>query len=707
MGVESVDVIPTQRIRNVVLVGHSGCGKTTLVEALLHRAGVTTRVGRVEDGSTVTGSDPEEVKRGMSLSLGIAPFEWKASDGESYKVNLLDAPGYADFVGEEMAALSVADLAILVVSAVDGIEVGTELAWERCVNAKIPRLVFVNKDDKQRANFHNALAALQSKWGHGFVPLELPLGEEDALHGVADVLSDQAFEYDPDGQHHSAPLPSDIVDEEHRVHDELVEEIVSGDDDQLERYLSGDVPTAAELERTLAHEVLDCLEFPVLVGSALTGVGIDRLADFICEIGPAPSDRPMTVTAGTEEVQVPADSDGQSLAYVFKTMADQFVGQVSLCKVVSGTISPDDRLIASTSAVEERLHGLFHMRGKEQLPCIRAVAGDIVAVAKLGNTSTGTTLAPRNMPVRVVGQQPAAPVFGLALKPLTQTDDDKLSGALQRLVAEDPGLRVDRNHAHQTVLSGAGDTHLAVALERLARKFGVHVETEDIRVPYRETVVGTGDAEGKVKKQSGGHGQYAVANLRVSPLDRGAGFEFVDSVVGGAIPRNYMAAVQKGIEEAMTTGGAHGFPVVDVRVECYDGKYHSVDSSDMAFKNAAASGFKEALGRAGAVVLEPISMLKVTIPSSYQGDVLADLTTRRGRVVGTSAGEHGEQEVSALVPTAEIIRYALDLRSLTAGRGRFEATHDHDEILPNNLVAKVVKAATSPNGASANRAAAR
>jgi elongation factor G len=541
------------------------------------------------------------------------------------------------------------------------------------------------------------------------VPLELPLGEEESLHGVADVLSDQALEYDSDGQHHTVPLPSDILEEEHRIHDELVEEIVSGDDDQLERYLSGDVPTAAELERTLAHEVLDCLEFPVLVGSALTGVGIDRLADFICEIGPAPADRPMSVIAGTEQIQVPADSSGQPLAYVFKTLADQFVGQVSLCKVVSGTIAPDDRLIASATSAEERLHGLFHMRGKDQLPCIRAVAGDIVAVAKLTNTSTGTTLAPRNMPVRVVGHQPVSPVFGLALKPLTQTDDDKLSGALHRLLAEDPGLTVDRNHAHQTILSGAGDTHLAVALERLARKFGVHVETEDVRVPYRETVVGTGDAEGKVKKQSGGHGQYAVANLRVSPLDRGAGFEFVDSIVGGAIPRNYIPAVQKGIEEAMSTGGAHGFPVVDVRVECYDGKYHSVDSSDMAFKNAAASGFKEALVRAGAVVLEPISLLKVTIPSSYQGDVLADLTTRRGRVVGTSAGEHGEQEVSALVPTAEIIRYALDLRSLTAGRGRFVATHDHDEILPNNLVAKVVKAATSPNGshAGASRVAAR
>ncbi|MEY2444877.1 MAG: elongation factor [Ilumatobacteraceae bacterium] len=705
-----MEAIPTQRIRNVVLVGHNGCGKTTLVEALLHRAGVTTRVGRVEDGTAVTGTDPEEVKRGMSLSLGVAPFEWQASDGERYKINLLDAPGYADFVGEEEAAMSIADLAIVVVSAVDGIEVGTELAWERCVANKIPRMVFVNKDDKPRANFHQVLAALQSKWGQGFAALELPLGEEESLHGVADVLSDQAFEYDRDGQHHSAPIPSDIADEEHRVHDELVEEIVSGDDDQLERYLSGDVPTAAELERTLAHEVLDRLEFPVLVGSALTGVGVDRLADFICEIGPAPSDRPMLVTAGTEQIEVAADPKAPPLAYVFKTLADQFVGQVSLCKVVSGTISPDERLVASSSSAEERLHALFYMRGKEQMPCTKATAGDIIAVAKLTNTATGATLAPRNMPVRVIGYQPPAPVFGLALKPRTQTDDDKLSGALQRLLAEDPSLSVERNHAHQTILSGAGDTHLAVALERLARKFGVRVETEDVRVPYRETVVGTGDAEGKVKKQSGGHGQYAVANLRVSPLDRGAGFEFVDSVVGGAIPRNYMGAVQKGIEDAMVTGGAYGFPVVDVRVECYDGKYHSVDSSDMAFKNAAASGFKEALGRAGAVVLEPISLLKVTIPSSYQGDVLADLNTRRGRVVGTTAGEHGEQEVSALVPTSEIIRYALDLRSLTAGRGRFAATHDHDEILPNNLVAKEKAAqlrGTPGAGSAAVSAAAR
>jgi elongation factor G len=293
-------------------------------------------------------------------------------------------------------------------------------------------------------------------------------------------------------------------------------------------------------------------------------------------------------------------------------------------------------------------------------------------------------------------------VFGLALQPVTQTDDDKLSGALQRLLTEDHGLSVERNHAHQTVLSGAGDTHLAVALERLARKFGVHVTTDDVRVPYSETISGTGEAEGKVKKQSGGHGQYAVVNLRVSPLERGAGFEFVDKIVGGAIPRNYLPAVHKGIEEAMASGGVHGFPVVDVRVECYDGKYHSVDSSDMAFKNAAAVGFKDALERAGAVVLEPISLLKVTVPSAYQGDVLADLNTRRGRVVGTTAGEHGESVISAMTPTAEIIRYAIDLRSITGGRGRFVAEHDHHEILPNNLVAGVKKVASGSAAATTN-----
>ena len=693
----------TDKIRNVAMVGHGGCGKTTLVEAMLLRAGVVARAGRVEDGTTVCDTEPEEVKRTMSLSLAIAPLEWKCDDGETYKINLIDTPGYADFGGDVDAALSVADLAVVVVSAVDGVEVGTEAAWTKCAERNIPRLVFITKEDKPRANFHQVLSDLTARFGSGFVVLELPLGEEDAFHGVADLLSDQGFEYTPDGQHHTEPLPADVVDEEHRRHDELVEEIVAGDDEQLERYLAGDTPSAAELEKTLAHEVLQGTEFPVLVGSAATGIGIDRLLDFICELGPSPTERAVTVLAGGAdgvEVEVPADASGKPLAYVFKTVADQFVGQVSLFKVLSGTIAVDDRLVNTTSGNEERLHGLFHLRGKDHVPAGRVVAGDLAAVAKLSDTATGSTLAPKDSPVRVTAPTPPMAVYGLALRPITQSDDDKLSGALSRLLSEDPALVVDRNEeTGQTVLRGTGDTHLAVALERLARKFGVNVETEDVRVPYRETIVGSAEAEGKIKKQSGGHGQFAVANLRVSPLGRGEGTDFVNSIVGGTIPKQYIPAVQRGVEETMATGGVHGFPVVDVRVECYDGKYHSVDSSDMAFRSAAAHGLKEALAKAGAAVLEPISVLTVTVPEGYQGDVLGDLNSRRGRVSGTSVLGNGSHQIVASVPAAEIQRYAVDLRSMTGGRGTFVAVHDHYDLLPNHLIDKIKKAA-APNGAS-------
>lgn len=681
-----MDTAPTPRIRNVALVGHSGCGKTTLVEALLHQAGVIPRPGRVEDGTTVCDTEPEEVRRGMSLSLAVAPLEWTAPDGETYKINLIDTPGYADFAGSVDAALSVADLAVVVVSAVDGIEVGTEQAWQLCEEAGLPRMVFVTKEDKQRADFHAVLDRLRETFGSALVPLELPIGEEEALHGIADILSDQGFEYDAGGGHHAEPIPADLLDEEHQLHEEVAEEIVAGDDEQLERYLSGEVPSAADLERTLRHEVLDRVEFPVLLGSATTGIGIDRLADFICELGPSPADRPSRALVGGEPTQVPADPGGKPLAVVFRTAVDQFVGQISLFKVLSGTIAADDRLTNTTTGTEERLHGLFFLRGKEHLPTDRVVAGDIAAVAKLAGTPTASSLAPKGMPVAVPGPAPRATAFALALRPLTQADDDKLSGALQRLCAEDTSLLVERaEETGQTVLRGTGDTHLAVALERLARKFGVNVSTEDVQVPYRESVTGSSEAEGKVKKQSGGHGQYAVVQLRVSPRGRGEGAEFVDSVVGGAIPRNYLAAVERGVEEAMAAGGVRGYPVVDVRVECFDGKYHSVDSSDMAFRTAAAHGLKEALQRAHPVVLEPISQITVTVPDGAQGDILGDLNARRGRISGSTALPDGRHEVQALVPTAEIARYVLDLRSMTGGRGTFTATHSHYDVLPDHL----------------------
>ncbi|MET0143380.1 MAG: elongation factor G [Ilumatobacteraceae bacterium] len=683
----------TEKIRNVAIVGHGGSGKTTLVEALLLRAGVLARQGRVEDGTTVCDIEPEEIKRAMSLSLALAPFEWRATDGDTYKINAIDTPGYADFGCDVDAALAVADLAVIVVSAVDGVEVGTESVWAKCQSAGVPRLVFVNKEDKQRADFHRVVEQLRTRFGPGFVPLELPLGEEERLHGVADVLTDQGFEYEPDGRHRTEPIPPEVVDEEHRLHDELVEEIVSGDDEQLERYLSGDVPSAAELERTLAHEVLDGIAFPVLCGSAATGVGVDRLADFVCELGPSPLDRPMTVSAGDIEVPVSADAGGKPLVYVFRTIADQFVGQVSLFKVLSGTIGADDRMLNTATGVEERLHGLFYVRGKEHLGADKVVAGDIAGVAKLVDTPTGSTLTPKDSPVTVAGPPIPAPSYGLALKPVTQSDDDKLSGALQRLLVEDPALVVERNEeTSQTVLRGAGDTHLAVALERLARKFGVSVETEDVKLPYRETIVGSAEAEGKIKKQSGGHGQYAVANLRVSPRSRGDGTEFVNKVVGGTIPKQYIPAVQRGVEETMATGGVHGFPVVDVRVECYDGKFHSVDSSDMAFRSAAAHGLKEALQKAGPAVLEPVSLLTVTVPEGHQGDVLGDLTSRRGRVSGTSVRSDGCHEIVAFVPAAEIQRYAVELRSMTGGRGTFTAVHDHYDILPSHLESRLTPA---------------
>jgi elongation factor G len=684
-----VTTFPTERIHNVVLVGHAGVGKTTLAEALLARAGAIPRAGKVDDGTSVLDTEPESVKSRISMSLTLAPFEWTATDGQTYKVNVLDTPGAIDFAGEVDAAMSIADLAVFVVSAVEGVEPQTEMLWRRAAAMQLPRMIFVSKEDKDRADFHLVLQQLKDAFGSGIAPLELPLGEAASLHGVVDVLSEEALDYDASGARHAEPLPSDVADEEHTLHDALIEEIVSGDDDQLERYLSGDTPSVAELERTLAREVLECLEFPVLLGSAATGVGIDRLADLLCELSPTAADRATAVVAGESSVDVPADPAAQPLLHVFKTIADPYIGQLSVFKVLSGTVRADDRLVNSTNGTDERLHGLFLLRGKDQTPVNEVVAGDIAAVSKLANTRTGDTLAPKGTPVRVAGVARRSPQYGVAIVPRTQADDDKLGNALARIQAEDPSLYVDRvEETRQTVLRGLGDTHIQVTIDRIARKFGVNVDLAPLRVAYRETVAGRAEAEGKLKKQSGGHGQFAVVNLRVDALPRGEGFVFKDATVGGSIPRNYIPAVQTGVEETMARGGVHGFPVVDVAVECYDGKYHSVDSSEMAFKTAASQGFKDAMESAGVLVLEPVSLLTVTVPSAYQGDVMSDVTTRRGRVQGSSTNEHGEQVIEALVPAAEVTRYAIDLRSMTGGRGQFEAQHHHYDVLPQHLVEK-------------------
>ncbi len=677
--------VTTDRIRNVALVGHGGTGKTTLVEALLAEAGVLTRTGRVEDGSTTSDYEPEEHKRGISLGLSVCPIPWR-----DHRINLIDTPGYADFAGDVAAALRVADLVVLVVSAVEGIEVQTEWAWRECERLGLPRMIFVNKLDRERADFARTITSLRDRFGDRIQLLELPIGAEAAFHGVADLLSDQAFTYDDGWKGRPGPVPDDLADAEHEGHDTLVEAVVMGDDDQLERYLGGDEPSVEELERTLAHEVVDGSVVPVLCGSALTGAGLDRLADFIVEIGPAPAARPAEVRAGDTTSEVPADAAGPPLAYVFKTIADPYVGYLSLFRVLSGTIRSDDHLVNARSGADERLHGLFHLCGSKQEPVNEVRAGDIAAVAKLAGTRTGDTLAPKGTPVRLAPIEAPAPTLAVAIRARTQADDDKLGSALQKLAEEDAALVIDRSEeTHQTLLRGTGETHLQVTLERLERKFGVRVDTDEVKVPYRETVVGKAEAEGKYKKQSGGHGQFGIAWLRVEPRERGAGFEFVDKVVGGAIPRQFIPAVQKGVEEAMSTGGPHGHPVVDVRVECFDGKHHPVDSSEMSFKMAGSLGFKEALNTAGTAVLEPVSLLTVVVPAEFQGDVMGDIASRRGRVQGTGVNEAGEQEITATVPSAEILRYAVDLRSMTGGRGRFSAEFDHYEVVPAHLVDKV------------------
>ena len=518
-------------------------------------------------------------------------------------------------------------------------------------------------------------------------PLELPIGAEGRFHGVADLLTDTAFLYDG-SERTSGPVPAEMADVEHEIHDNLVEGIVVADDEVLERYLDGQAPSFEELERLLAIGVDEATVFPVVCGSATEAIGIDRLADLICEIGPSPLDRPPAqVHAGDTVVEVPADPDGQPLARVFRTTADPFVGRVALFKALSGTVVADAHLVNSRTGHDERLHGLFTFHGRDREDVSSVPAGDIAAVAKLNDAEAGDTLAPKGTPVTVAPLPVPEPCAAIAVAAATPADEDKLSSALHRLLIDDPSLRLHRDdETHQSVLWGRGELHLTITLERLSRVFGVQVRTERVRTAYRETITTATRAEGRHKKQSGGHGQFGVATIVVEPLGRGEGFEFVDEVVGGAIPKGFVAAVEKGVLEAMADGGPHGYPVVDVRVRCIDGRHHPVDSSEMSFKMAGRLALRAALPEAGPVVLEPISVLEVTAPDEMLGDVMGDLSARRARVLGTESDGGGESVIRAEVPSSELDGYIGDLRARTGGRGRFHAERARYDVLPEHLV---------------------
>jgi len=675
--------VSPSNIRNVALVGHHAAGKTALAEALLAATGTIARQGSVEKGTTVCDFEPEEVHRQLSVSFASAPFTY-----EGVKVNVLDVPGYADFASEMAMALAVTDLAVVVVSASDGVQAQTEDAWRAATALGMPRMVVITKLDRERADFEATLAEVSKIFGAGVAPVQLPIGAEAKFNGVVDLLDDTATIYTPgEGPPvagREGPMPEELANQEHAIHEQLIEGIVVGDDDLTARYLDGETIERHELEVALAQGVADGTVFPVLCCSSITGVGIDRLAHALVELVPSAERRPpVPVRAGTETTEVAPDPDGPPLLAVCKTLSDQHAGRISLCKVVSGTITPDLVLVNPRTRAEERLHVLETLRGHETTPVRDAVAGDFLAVPRLNGTKTGDTLAPKGSPVVVSLPAPEAPALSVAVRPASRADEDKLMSAIQRLAEEDPSLTVTRvDETHQTVLGVAGEVHLAVTVERLSRKYGVTVEREDVLIPYRETITGDAEAEGRYKKQTGGHGQFAVVHLRVQPLERGEGFEFRDAVVGGAIPRQYIPAVEKGVREAMDQGGLNGFPVVDVAITCDDGKFHAVDSSEMSFKMAAGMALRAAMEKAGPIILEPISRLEVTVPSELQGDVLGDLHSRRGRVQGTDTADDGHQTIVALVPTASLARYAIDLRAISGGRGRFRTAHDHYDTKP-------------------------
>jgi elongation factor G len=694
--------VPLNRtaIRNVALVGHHGAGKTTLAEALLAATGAISRRGSIEKGTTTCDFEPEEISRQLSISTALAPFTVN-----DVKVNLLDTPGYADFAADMHAGLASADLAVLVVSATDGIQAQTEDAWRAAAALGLPRVIVINKLDRERADFDRTLEEIRAALGAGVAPVELPIGTEADFHGVIDLLDDTATHYDtaanraavdgtvpPAG--HEGPIPPELVDEEHAVHEQLVEGIVVGDDDLMERYLNGETIAYAELEESLAGGVASGAVFPVLCCSGLTGVGVDRLARLIEELCPAPNSRPPVVAeAGTTMAEIPCDATGQTLLTVTKTYTDSHTGKMSLCKVVSGTLTPDTVLINSRTRDEERLHALVTLSGHATTPTTSVAAGDFVAIPRLNGTRTGDTLAPKGQPVTIPGPEVGPPALSVAVKPASRADDDKLMSALQRLCDEDLSLTVTRDdETHQTILGVNGEVHLAVTLERLARKFHVHVEREELRIPYRETITSAAQAEGKHKKQSGGHGQFGICHLKLEPLARGEGFTFHDAVVGGAIPRQYIPAVEKGVTETMAGGGVFGYPIVDIAVTVDDGKAHSVDSNELSFKMAAAAALRQAMSDAGPILLEPIAKIDVTIPADSQGDVLGDLHARRARIVGTDQADGSFQTITALAPTAELTRYAVDLRALTGGRGSFTAAYDHYDAVPDHLAASLAHA---------------
>lgn len=671
-------VYPTSKIRNIALVGHGGTGKTSLVEAMLYNTGATKRMGKVDDGNSVADYLPEEVKRKITISTALVPCEYR-----DHKINVLDTPGYADFYYEVVGALRVVDSILVVLSATAGVEVQTEVVWEDFPD--IPKIVFINKMDRENADFYKSLNEMKDTFSNNIVPVQLPIGAEDSFKGVVDLIKMKAFIFEAgSGKITESEIPADMMDDVQTYKETLIEAAAEANDELLTKYLEGEELSDVEIMEGIKAAATSGSAVFVFCGSALNNIGIQPVMDFIADCGPGPDTNPLVKGK---------DIDSSPLsAQIFKTIADPYIGRLNMFRVFTGKVKADSVVYNANKEKDEKIAQILIMTGKEQAGVPELYAGDIAAVAKLAVTGTGDCLTVKSAPMVLEPIEFPEPTLSIAIEPKSKGDEDKLSGALQRLLEEDPTITVQKDaETKQTIMKTMGDTHVDIIIDKLARKFGVDVISKEMRIPYRETIRGMVEAEGKHKKQSGGHGQYGHVWIKFEPTEDG-NFVFEENVFGGSVPRNYFPAVEKGLIEAMEEGVLAGYPVTNLKATLYDGSYHSVDSSEMAFKMAARLAFKKGVEAAKPVLLEPIVNVQIEVPDTYMGDIIGDLNSKRGRVMGMEP-VGTKQMIKAQVPLAEMARYTIDLKSMTQGRGKFKMEFSHYEEVPAQFADKIIQKA--------------
>ncbi len=663
---------PREKIRNIGVVAHGGAGKTSLVEAMLYNTGAITRLGRVEDGTTTADYHPEEINRKITIHLSLVPCEWQDN-----KLNVLDTPGYADFIGEVYSALRVVDTALFVVSAVDGVEVQTEIIWEYAARAGLPALVFVNKMDRENANFFNVLTELKDKLKANFVPVQLPIGQANDFTGLVDLITQKAYTYLDNGKSpQEIPVPDGLKETIASYREKLVEAAVEADDELMLKYLEGEELSSEEIILGLKNGIAQAKVVPVLCGAATKNIAVTNLMDILVNYCPAPA----------------AVDDASFSALVFKTLADPYVGKMNFIRVYKGTLKNDMQVYNSSKEKTEKIGQILYVRGKNSVPTPEVPAGDMAVLVKLQHTTTADTLGEKDKGEKLEGITFPRPTLSVAISPKSKGDEDKLGNALNRLLEEDLTIQIEKNlETKENILTGMGELHLEIILERLKRKYGVDVSMEPPKIPYRETIRQTITMEGKYKKQTGGHGQYGHVWLRLEPLTEGE-FEFTEEIFGGSVPKQYIPGTEKGVRESLAEGVLAGYPVTGLKVVLYDGSYHPVDSSELAFKIAASMAFKKGVQNAAPVLLEPIMYVEVTVPENFMGDVISDLNTKRGRVLGMEPAGN-KTIVKATAPLAELTRYAIDLKSMTQGRGSFEMKFNGYEEVPARLAEEIIKKA--------------